>query len=108
MIDSSCYLSSPPFFRNIQDNRPAIGINNVLNTKTIPAKVEFLAGKYTDMPAINATTNLNKLKTTTISLNSMAFILSTCQLKRKSADDNDYKVIPVYRFNLSAFRIWKI
>ena len=68
LIDSSCYLTSPPSFWNIQDSWPSVGINNLLNTKTIPAKAGYLAGKYTDMPPIDDTTILTNLKTSTISL----------------------------------------
>lgn len=66
--DSSCYLTLPPSFWNIPDNWPSIGINNILNTKTIPAKAGYLAGKYTDMPPYDTATIVNNLKPTTFAL----------------------------------------
>ena len=66
--DSSCYTTTAPSFWNITDGWPAIGINNPLNGKTIPAKAGYLAGKYTDMPPIDLPTGLNDLKSASIGL----------------------------------------
>lgn len=59
--DLSCYLTTPPTFWNIPDSWPSIGINNTLNSKTIPAKANYLSGKFTDMPPVDTATNLNNL-----------------------------------------------
>jgi len=66
--DVSCYLTVQPSFWNITDSWPALGISNPLNGKTIPAKVGYLAGKYTDMPPVDTTTYLNDLFKDSITL----------------------------------------
>ena len=66
--DASCYTTTAPSFWNITDGWPAIGINNQLNGKTIPAKAGYLAGKYTDMPPADTATNLTYLFTSSFVL----------------------------------------
>lgn len=46
--DISYYLQSPPLYWTINQTWPNIGIPNVLNYGTIPAKERFLAGNFTD------------------------------------------------------------
>ena len=45
--DVSYYLTSPPLFWNITDSWPSIGINNILDRGTIPAKKRYLQGIFT-------------------------------------------------------------
>jgi len=66
--DISYYLSADPSFWNIPDTWPTIGISNLLNAKTIPAKAGYLAGKYTDLPPAEPATILHELKTNYIGL----------------------------------------
>ena len=46
--DISYYLQSEPLYWNVNQSWPNIGIPNVLNSGTIPAKERFLAGNFTD------------------------------------------------------------
>jgi hypothetical protein len=46
--DISYYLDSPPLFWTVNQTWPNIGIPNILNYGTIPAKERFLDGNFTD------------------------------------------------------------
>ena len=68
LTDTSFCLTGLPSFWNIPDNWPSIGISNLLNAKTIPAKSNYLAGRYTDMPPVDTPTIQNELKTSSVTL----------------------------------------
>jgi hypothetical protein len=62
LTDASCYLTGRPAFWNIPDNWPSLGYPNLLNTGTIPAKANYIAGNYTEMPPGGTTTGVNNLQ----------------------------------------------
>ncbi|MBT3424182.1 MAG: T9SS type A sorting domain-containing protein [Bacteroidetes bacterium] len=71
--DESMYLNELPDFWTIKDNWPSIGIPNVLNSGSIPAKERFLKGEhFTVFPwAADSNTlsrNMNQLEANAIQL----------------------------------------
>lgn len=64
--DNSYYLSSTPLFWNINDRWPSIGINNMLNSGTIPAQKRYSEGIYT--VASDDVVNVNVFKKSMLSI----------------------------------------